>query len=152
MVVETRCARVETKFRHVRFCMFCLQIRVFVRVRPLNGREDPCTDSLRETDLCPRVGLSCGKIQQILICWFHQDFAHMRDGIYVDAESGTAQPPEQKKHVRHLAGKARFACFAACFESSRGIQAQEQEYAKCTTSSALLAAPGTAECCSVSCS
>ena len=31
----------------------------------------------------------------------------MRDGIYVDAESGTAQPLEQKKHVRRLAGKAR---------------------------------------------
>ena len=41
MVVETRCACIEAQFRDVQLCLLCLQIRVFVRVRPLNGREDP---------------------------------------------------------------------------------------------------------------
>ena len=104
----------------------------------------------------------------------------MRDSIYVDAESGTARPSEQEKQFRccSLARSACFVRFVNCyrcteekaalysfvqvwrfrlsdtvaayFESSRGIQAQEQEYAKCTPSNELLVAPGTAEWCSVS--
>ena len=41
MVVETLCACIEAQSRDVQLCLLCLQIRVFVRVRPLNGREDP---------------------------------------------------------------------------------------------------------------